>query len=59
VFARTGHDYRADLAPVMANILDVNTTEQQLAGITHGLNQLELARVHGTLPAPRVPVPGG
>jgi hypothetical protein len=52
---RTGHDYRADLAPVMANVLDIHATEDQLAGISHGLNQLELARVHGTLPAPHIP----
>jgi uncharacterized membrane protein len=52
---RTGHDYRADLAPVMANILDVNATEQQLSGITWGLNQLELARVNGTMPAALLP----
>lgn len=52
---RTGHDYRADLAPVMANILDVNASEEQLRGIGQGLNQLELARVHGSLPAPRFP----
>jgi uncharacterized membrane protein len=59
---RTGHDYRADLAPVMANILDVNASEEQLRGISYGLNQLELARVHGPLPEPHfpaaVPIPG-
>jgi uncharacterized membrane protein len=52
---RTGHDYRADLAPVMANILDVNASEEQLRGISYGLNQLELARVNGSLPAPHFP----
>lgn len=52
---RTGHDYRADLAPVMANVLDIRATDDQLAAISAGLNQLELARVHGELPAPRIP----
>lgn len=54
VMARTGHDYRADMAPVMAEILQTGTTDAQLARISDALAQLELARAVMPPPAPRL-----
>lgn len=53
ILERTGHDYRADLTPVMAEIFGTPTTDEQLGSIVRGLNQLELARVKGAPPMPR------
>ena len=54
VMLRTGHDYRADMAPVMAEVLRTGTTEQQLSRIGSALQQLELARANMPLPTPRL-----
>lgn len=54
VMSRSGHDYRADMAPVMAEILRSGTTEEQLARIGQSLAQLELARVHAAPPVARM-----
>lgn len=56
VLERTGHDYRADMAPVIAEIFRTPTTEAQMKGITGALNQLELSHVHAGAPAIRFPV---
>lgn len=58
ILERTGHDYRADLAPVMAEVLGIRAGQRQMTGIVSALNQLELARVHGQLPAFRLPPAG-
>jgi uncharacterized membrane protein len=52
--SRSGHDYRADMAPAMAEILRTGTTEQQLARIADSLAQIELARVHMPKPMPHL-----
>jgi uncharacterized membrane protein len=57
MMARTGHDYRADMAPVMAEILRTGTTQEQLARIGDSLAQLELARVHAAKPVARLVEP--
>lgn len=57
IMARTGHDYRADMAPVMAEILGTGTTDAQLARITDSLAQLELARAVMPKPTPRLAAP--
>ncbi|MCW2923359.1 MAG: putative rane protein [Thermoleophilia bacterium] len=54
VLGRTGHDYRADMAGVMDDVLGFGASKDQLAGINGGLEQLELGRVHGTFPTPFV-----
>ncbi len=54
MLTRSGHDYRADMAPVMAEILQTGTTQPQLARIADSLAQLELARVHAPAPTPRL-----
>ncbi|MCB0878788.1 MAG: alpha/beta-hydrolase family protein, partial [Thermoleophilia bacterium] len=56
ILARTGHDYRADMAPVMAEVLGTGTTESQLSRINGALTQLELARVNMPKPTPRLAV---
>lgn len=57
IMARTGHDYRADMAPAMAEILRTGTTKEQLARIGDSLAQLELARVYAPAPVPRLTEP--
>ncbi len=54
ILAKTGHDYRADMAPVMAEVLRTPTTKVQMAGINDALMQLELARVRMPQPTPRL-----
>jgi uncharacterized membrane protein len=54
VLARSGHDYRADMAPVMAEVLRTGTTQKQLSRIAEALAQLELARKHAPEPIARL-----
>ncbi|MCW2922547.1 MAG: putative rane protein [Thermoleophilia bacterium] len=57
ILEKTGHDYRAEMAPVMSEVIRSGASDAQLAGINGALNQLELARVHAPAPAIRIPVP--
>ncbi len=56
ILEKTGHDYRAEMAPVMAEVLRSRASEAQIGGINAALNQLELARLHAAAPAIRFPV---
>lgn len=49
-FGASGHDYRAEVAPVLAEAFGHRATEEQLARITRELVQAELARVKVPLP---------
>lgn len=52
--SRSGHDYRADMAPAIAEILATGTTEPQLSRVADALAQLELARKLMPTPTPRL-----
>jgi uncharacterized membrane protein len=43
-FTRVGHDYRADMAPLMSRVLPVDVSAKQVASVQDAMVQLELAR---------------